>query len=545
MASSSSDPTLPPDTSERTQSHLPLVDAAPGSETSWSDVNPTDQTSKPIVRPNRDVKSLLSEAFSENILAKAIRTATRSLDNTTTFAGPRKFPFGFPETVAQRGPNYGRYEYREPEFWTCGFFPGQLWALRERLIKYPQHVNVNTDGETYGTRAPLITRRELLERLATDCAVWTEPLYTMASRRDTHDLGFIIMPALQREWELTSNPRSLDTILHAARSLATRYVPSAGVIRSWDKLLKKEITVTDMENNVLIIIDSLCNLDLLYYAAAHSDTVEDRNLATIATTHARTLIETHLRPETVTTLAKDGDGYDGTLYSTCHVANLDPATGEMKWRWTAQGYSNDSTWSRGQAWAILGYAQTYNWTKDPLFLEVACGVAEYFLYRLETAPACMDISVVDEATGSTKIVGRNVPLWDFDAPCDNPANLPPRDTSAGGIAANGMLLLFQALSSRGDYPLAKRFLEASIRIVQDTFDLSLADERARLSTGPGEEGTLQVEDVVPGKTFDSVLKNGTANNNEHARRRLADHGLVYGDYYLVEYGNRLMQMGIV
>src|SRR5690606_12181874 len=114
-----------------------------------------------------------------------------------------------------------------------------------------------------------ITRRQLFDRFAADCAIWTEPLHAMADRNDTHDLGFIIMPALQREWELTSNLRSLDSIIRAARSLSTRYIPSAGVIRSWDLLLKKEITVTDTENNVLVIIDSLCNLDLLFYASAH------------------------------------------------------------------------------------------------------------------------------------------------------------------------------------------------------------------------------------------------------------------------------------
>lgn len=532
MASSTTDPILSSNVSEQVQSSP--VRSEPGSEKSWSDSN--EQTNKVPVRADCELKALLSEVFAENVLAKAIRTATRCLQTTSTFAGPSKTPLGFPETVPQMGPNYGRYEYREPDFWTCGFFPGELWALRERLIKYPQHINIDSGFQS------AITRRQLLERLAADCAVWAEPLHAMADRKDTHDLGFIIMPALQREWELTSSPRSLDTIIRAARSLSTRYVESAAVIRSWDLLLKKEITVTDTENNVLVIIDSLCNLDLLFYASAHGGATQ-KHLADIATKHARALIRTHLRPEAATILAKNG--YGGQLYSTCHVANVNPKSGEVKWRWTAQGYTNESTWSRGQAWAVLGYAQTYNWTKDTLFLEVACGVAEYFLHRLESAPACVDVSVVEEATGTARLIGRHVPLWDFDAPSDDPADLPPRDTSAGVIAANGMLLLSQALSARGDDALSRRFLEASIRIVQDTLDLSLAEETARLSGKPDGAGSLQVEDCVPGKTFDGVLKHGTANNNEHARRRLADHGLVYGDYYLVEYGNRLMQMGLI
>lgn len=537
MAPSTPDPALSSDVSENSNGLRASVEGTPESETSLSDIDPSGkESSTTVFHANRDLKTWLSEAFSENILAKSIRTASRSLGPASTFSGPQKVAVGFPETVPQHGPNYGHYQYREPDFWTCGFFPGQLWALRERLVKYPQHAKTGVQSDACGG----IPLRHLLQRLETDCAVWTEPLHAMAGRKDTHDLGFIIMPALQRDWELTSNTRSLDSILRAARSLATRYVPAAGAIRSWDLLLKKEISVTDTNNNVLVIIDSLCNLDLLYYASAHGGGAD---LASIATTHARTLIKTHLRPESATTLAKNG--YKGTLYSTCHVANVDPANGDLKWRWTAQGYANDSTWSRGQAWAILGYSQTYNWTKDPSFLEVACGVAEYFLYRLDTAPACATVSFLDEETGVTKTMGRHVPLWDFDAPSDDPANPPPRDTSAGMIAANGMLLLSQALRARGDHRLAERFLEASIRIVRDTLDLSLADETARFSSHLDSTGTLEVEDTFPGKTFDSVLKHGTANNNEHARRRLADHGLVYGDYYFVEFGNRLMQMGLV
>jgi hypothetical protein len=298
----------------------------------------------------------------------------------------------------------------------------------------------------------------------------------------------------------------------------------------------------DTEENAIIIIDSLCNLDLLYYAAAHGGAAE-AELATIATTHARSLIRSHLRPEHVTTRAKNG--YQGQLYSSCHVANIDPRNGDIKWRWTAQGYANDSTWSRGQAWGVLGYAQTYQSTKDPLFLEVACGLAEYFSFRLESAPDCCQITRKNETTGRLDTIGRYVPLWDFDAPADDPENPPPRDSSAGLIAANGMVILSQALAARGDHVLSHRFLEMSLCIFRDTLDLSLVGEKAQFSITADDNLKLEVEDVIPGKTFDAVLKHGTANNNEHARRRLADHGLVYGDYYLVELGNRLLEMGML
>jgi hypothetical protein len=346
----------------------------------------------------------------------------------------------------------------------------------------------------------------------------------MDERTDTHDIGFIVMPALRTDWELFGNQQSLDSIVKAAHSLATRYVPTAGAIRSWDLLKKKNIEIIDQDENMIVIIDSMCNLDLLYYAAYHA---QDSKLAEIATTHAATLLHSHLRPESMLSASKDA--YRGQWYSTCHVANIDPRTGELKQRITAQGYEHDSTWSRGQAWGILGYAETYMWTRDHRFLEAACGLAEYFVYRLETSPVCVSCA-------------RYVPLWDFDAPIEN-EDEPLRDSSAGTIAANGMLLLSQALAGIGQTQLSLRFRNTALRIVQDTLSFALASEKAQLVSGSYHQ--IRAEETMPERRYDGMLKFGTANNNANARKRYANHGLVYGDYYLVEFGNRLLRMGLV
>ncbi|KAK1530404.1 unsaturated glucuronyl hydrolase [Colletotrichum costaricense] len=508
------------------------------SETSWSDAA-VEISEWPAFQPSISLSTYLAELFEENITAKLCRTATKSLREqaSSTFGEIRKIPIAFPEIVPQNGPNAGQYEFRDPEFWTCGFFPGTLYALLERSVKHPQTMGLANAG-------PGPSVASLRQHLRGLCKIWADPLHDMAGRTDTHDIGFIIMPALQRDWELNGNEKSLASIVRAAHSLATRYVPAAGAIRSWDCLLKKDITVTDMTTNLLAIIDSLCNLDLLFYAAAHTG---DSTLSDIATTHARTLLHTHLRPESVSTLKKNG--YRGQLYSTCHVANIDPATGDLKWCWTAQGYANDSTWARGQAWAILGYAQTYQWTRDRAFLEAAMGAAEYFLYRLDTAPSCVDTPVADEETNCCsrdgqrkKTKGRRVPLWDFDAPIQNAAE-PLRDSSAAVIAANGMLVLSQSLKGIQEHALSRRFFDAAVEIVRDTLDYSLADEKSQFTRASSEAG-LEVEDAIAGRCFDGIIKHGTANNNENARRRYWNHGLVYGDYYLVDFGNRLLNMGL-
>lgn len=507
-----------------------------------ADMDDTDDTGGPDGQNQSNLKprtiwSDLREAFAENIFAKPCRVAAEGLRRATDPAEA-----SFPEYCPQTGSEYGQYIFREAEFWTCGFFPGTLYALLERAIRFPQSLSFHPSA---GQPASIPQIRAHLLHL---CQAWSSPLHAMASRTDTHDLGFIIMPALRVDWELTCNERSLASIVRAAQSLATRYVPSSRAIRSWDLVRRRDMEIVGLEDNLLVIIDSMCNLDLLYYASAHSG---ERRLAEIATAHARTVLTTHLRPEgpplancpeRATTGVRPR--YTGQLFSTCHVANLDPRTGKLQRRATAQGYADDSTWARGQAWAILGYAQTYMWTGQREFLDAACGCAEYFLQRLETAPALVDVVIGGEDTDGaqgTRKRGRYVPLWDFDAPIEDVSN-PTRDSSAGVIAANGMLVLSQALAGVEQGELSAWFRNAAVTIVRDTLDFALAREKARFCSG-GDNG-LVTEDVVDGSRFDALLGFGTANNNTYARKRYASHGLVYGDYYLVEFGNRLLQMGL-
>ncbi|KAF5724958.1 glucuronyl hydrolase [Fusarium mundagurra] len=311
------------------------------------------------------------------------------------------------------------------------------------------------------------------------------------------------MPAVRRDWEPFGIERSLGSITQAAHNLSTRYVPAADAIRSWDCLVQKDITVAKMENNLLTIIDSMYNFDLLFHASAQTG---EQRLTDVAASHA-TLLKTHLRPE-------------------------------------SEGYAADSKWSRGQAWAILGYAQSYNWTKEERFLDAACGCAEYFLLRLETSPSCIELSVQSCPGNKSARRGRHVPLCDFDAPIENPRE-PLRDSSAGIIAAHRMLLLSQALAGLGRHTLSRHFFDTSIEIVKDTLDVYLATEKVKATTSNDGGKSIKVEDAVLGATFDARLKHRTLSNYETAMRRYSNHGLVYGDYYLVEFGNLLLSMGLV
>ncbi|KAJ5690492.1 hypothetical protein N7462_004884 [Penicillium macrosclerotiorum] len=499
------------------------------SDTTVPDVPSTGMISSSIPPDEwHRMQQTLLELFSENISAKMLRVAVEALGNNDP-------PTVYPEFVPQYGDGAGKYFLRDADFWTCGFFPGILYLLRERAVKYPGAFPY-LGHET--STMPVLSS-SLRHQLSELCGKWTSPVQAMMSRTDTHDMGFIIQPSLRKDWELTGNENSLNAVLTAARSLASRYVPQAGVIRSWDALQQADVSITSLEDDCLVIIDSMMNLDLLYYASKH---LADPSLAEIATTHAHTLLKSLLRPEP--TSPSSSKYFQYPLYSTFHVVNFDPRTGAIKQHRTAQGYRVDSTWARGQAWGIMGFAQTYNWTKKKEFLAAACGLAEYFLFRLETAPPCVEQSAVNNGLDPQRTIGRHVPLWDFDAPIDDITN-PLRDSSAGVIAANGLLLLSQSLATLGDTALAERYQVISKRIVFDTIELSLSRERAHFIAASHGANKPLVEDVVPGQRFDSILKNATANHNSQDHDRYCDHGLVYADYYLLEFGNQLLRMNLV
>ncbi|CAK7223940.1 hypothetical protein SCUCBS95973_005349 [Sporothrix curviconia] len=461
--------------------------------------------------------SSLAGLYSENVAAKIWRVAESYLETVPDLTT-------YPEYISAHNDEApGSYKSKPAAFWTCGFFPASLYCILERTIKYGGVGGVGITPPA-GIRTPIPTDKFHAQLLAL-CRRWSAPLHAQTSRTNSHDLGFIVR-ALRMDWELTGEPASLHGYATAAASLATRYDPLVGAVRSWDRTMSRRYEITDPARNFLVIVDSMCNMDLLFYAARHT---HNPQLAAIATQHARTVLRTLVRPG-------DDDG------STWHVVNLDPtlAGGVVQYQMTHQGYSDSSTWSRGQAWAMLGFAQTYGWTGLPEFLEATKRVSDCFLRRLDESPAASHTYV---------------PLWDFDAPVEDvdqqdSNGQPLRDTSAGMIAANGLLLLHQALSvangnvngnDGGDNKKYDgRYLAAALRIAHDTLGYSLDREDVAAFTVDSATGAIH----VPPGAWDAVLRHSTANNNQYALMRYSDVGLVYADYYFLEFGNQLLRMGL-
>lgn len=241
--------------------------------------------------------------------------------------------------------------------WTGGFLTGLLWALYEE-----------TDDAAW-------------KELALSCCERLAP-----RRRDagTHDLGFIFTYSWGRRLRHDPGPRTVDTLVTAARTLASSFNEQGGYIRTW---------VAPGST----FIDVMMNLELLYLGAELSG---DHRLADVANAHARTSRRYLVR----------GDG------STAHEGLFEPETGHFQHWATHQGLAADSSWARGLAWAILGFTIAYEYSGDEDFLTTAWSCSDYF--RRHSGPAL-------------------VPPNDFCDPDPRP------EASAAAIAAAGFTRLGQ------------------------------------------------------------------------------------------------------
>ena len=128
---------------------------------------------------------------------------------------------------------------------------------------------------------------------------------------------------------------------------------------------------------------------------------DDDSLRHIACTHANTTIQHHFRDD----------------YTCFHLIDYDPETGAVRNKETVQGFSDNSAWSRGQAWALYGYTMMFRMTDYQNYLLQAEHIADMLIQRLPED---------------------GIPYWDFDAP-DIPNTL--KDASAGSIMASAFIEL--------------------------------------------------------------------------------------------------------
>lgn len=210
---------------------------------------------------------------------------------------------------------------------------------------------------------------------------------------ETHDIGFLYTLSGIADYKVNGNDDSKKMAVQAADLLMGRYHEKAKVFQAWDE---------EDDDNVRMIIDCLMNLPLLYFA---SNVTGDEKYKKAAYEHAK---------QTQKYIVRDD-------YSTYHTYYFNRKTGEPVKGETAQGYKDDSSWARGQAWGIYGFTLSYLYTGDYTFLDTAIEIADYFIERLPSD---------------------NVAYWDL---YFNDGSGQERDSSAATIAACGLLELAKNL----------------------------------------------------------------------------------------------------
>ncbi|MDR0668400.1 MAG: glycoside hydrolase family 88 protein [Prevotellaceae bacterium] len=395
------------------------------------------------------------KAAEQEWIAATVRFAVEQTDRMLQSLDPAATPTQYPRTTDKNGrlTTVGMHE------WTSGFFPGVLWYLYE------------LSGD---------------DALKSHAEAWTQTLEPLKTYTATHDLGFMLYNSFGHRRRLAAgDTAAVDAVLwQGARSLASRFNDTVQSLKSW----QGGRSWHGSQWAFPVIIDNMMNLELLMWAARNAPgTDEADRFRHIAAAHAGTTIKNHLRPD----------------YSCYHVVDYDPATGRVREKGTAQGWSDQSTWARGQAWGIYGFTMMFRETGDRAYLETAERMAGFFL----THPRLPD---------------DKIPYWDFNAgqpgytpvwPDRTPAlPLPPdrfpvaqyRDASAGAILAAA---LFELYTYTGNEVFRAAATDILHRLASD-------DYRA-----------------TPGENAGFLLKHGVGSIPHGSE---IDVPLIYADYYFLE-----------
>lgn len=334
-------------------------------------------------------------------------------------------------------PDTNRYAFCIPDEWVASFWPGQMWLAYSI-----------TGNSVLKNSAQM--RREYF-RTVLEHPRWHD-----------HDLGFLFSLTCVADFTLTGNEKSRDMALRAADFLAARWRQPMQFVMCWNPMLRDGPKFMARKTGTLNI-DSMQAMALLFWAAREAG---QSSFTDIANMHLETSRKYLIRDD----------------FSSYHAYEFDPRTGDPIGGFTHQGLHDESCWSRGQSWAIHGFAQAYLYTGINDYRETAAKMADYVANHLPED---------------------GVPLWDYDLP---DSETPYRDSSAGAVTAAGLYTLARCYGpgEHGDKYTA------------------LADKMLL--------GLVEHCDITNDSNAEGLLKDGAA----FVELGRANNLLPYGDYYYLE-----------
>lgn len=308
--------------------------------------------------------------------------------------------------------------------WCEGFLAGQMWILSKHIDKNfwrskAEHYSQHLEDRKFDTQV--------------------------------HDLGFTFWHSWRTWYLLTADPRLNQVLIRAGKTMGLRFNEKSGFLRSF---LAEDST----------FIDIMMNVGIVFYAAIQSD---DQELLQKAHKHTMQTRRYLIR----------GDG------SAAHEGIFDLNTGEFLRQTTQQGWRNDSSWARGQTWALYGFGTCYALTGEPKYLETAMACADFFIER----------------TGN-----RFVPPNDWDE--RSPAH--QYESSAGAIAASGLLQLSKLVN---DASKAQHYANYAFEIIRKLCTSEFLSEKS--------------------DEWEGVLRHGSY----HETKNLGvDESVMWGEYFFTE-----------
>lgn len=295
-----------------------------------------------------------------------------------------------------------------------------------------------------------------------------------------HDTGFIFSLSQVARYKLINDTEARNMAIRASDILCARYHERGKFIRAWDTWAWDKDEVFIEEKKGKFIVDSMMNLPLLFWAYEET---KNKKYYNAAVNHAKTVMKYIVRKD----------------YSTYHTFNMNHITGEPQKGRTGQGYHDESCWSRGQGWAIYGFALAYRYTKEKDFINTAEKLADFFYENL----------------GNVK-----VPVWDF--ACKNEV-FRPLDSSAAAIAACGMLELDLHIGNGYYYNMALEIID-DVTLTCSTYNCSLIEPfLLHGCIGPAYQKGKEKEIINP----------------------YMDTPLIYGDYFYFEALARIVHKNIM
>ena len=333
----------------------------------------------------------------------------------------------------------GAWDTNDGATWTSGFLAGELWQIYQHDPRKATRLSATA---------------------------WTQGLADQTALPD--DMGFRIEVPFMPMYAASKSTADRAVLLAAADAKMGQWNATVGMFRSSGG----SFLASAPDGDFAVLIDNSMDMNLLYWAGKQTgnSTYADR-----ATAHLLKLAQNYVRP--------DGSTAQWGYYSTATGAFIDHTV--------KQGAAVNSTWSRGQAWAMYAYTDAYNQTHNRSLLTIARSTADYYLAHMPTD---------------------GVPYWDFDAP-----TIPNtyRDSSAAAVAADALIQLGKI---DPDPTSSARSLHRRARQNQSSNSLLSASYLAEGSTSHGVllHGALFVPRKSP----------------------VPDASLIFGDYYLLDAMNR-------